>query len=244
MADLMSGPTRSAEGMSDEEIVARVLAGETALFELIMRRHNQRLYRTIRAILRDEAQAEDVVQDAYVRAYAHLDQFAGRASFSTWLIRIAVHEGMSRLRSGKRFEEEKGSAEREGDRMDRLASSLPSPEQQASASEIRILLEALIDRLPASAPSPSDARDVDSCGCALLDELETNSDVGVKVAPASRNIRKAAVVTSPHCSVWHHSTVKGVPNWPSQVGGCVDLHSALGTARKGVGVFSISRHSH
>jgi RNA polymerase sigma-70 factor (ECF subfamily) len=148
MADLMSGPTRSADGMSDEEIVARVLAGETALFELIMRRHNQRLYRTIRAILRDEAQTEDVVQEAYVRAYAHLDQFAGRASFSTWLIRIAVHEGMARLRSGKRFEEEKGSAEREGDRMDRLASPLPSPEQQASASEIKTLLEALIDRLP------------------------------------------------------------------------------------------------
>jgi RNA polymerase sigma-70 factor (ECF subfamily) len=68
MADQMSAPAPGAEGMSDEEIVARVLAGETALFELIMRRHNQRLYRTIRAILRDEAQAEDVVQDAYVRA--------------------------------------------------------------------------------------------------------------------------------------------------------------------------------
>ena len=65
-------------GLSDEEIVARVRCGETALFEVIMRRYNQRLYRAARAILRDDAEAEDVLQEAYVRAFTHLDQFAGR----------------------------------------------------------------------------------------------------------------------------------------------------------------------
>lgn len=65
-----------AEAWSDEEVVRRVLEGETALYEILMRRYNQRLYRVARAILRDDAEAEDVMQDAYVRAYQHLDQFA------------------------------------------------------------------------------------------------------------------------------------------------------------------------
>src|SRR5881396_660219 len=84
--------------LTDEEIVERILGGETALFELLMRRYNQRLYRIARAIVRDDGEAEDVTQDAFVRAYEHLDQFAGRARFSTWLTRIAVHEASARVR--------------------------------------------------------------------------------------------------------------------------------------------------
>ena len=72
-----------SESWSDEEIVDRVKAGDSVLYEIIMRRYNQRLYRVARAILRDDAEAEDVMQDAYVRAYEHLEQFAGRARFST-----------------------------------------------------------------------------------------------------------------------------------------------------------------
>ena len=87
-----------SEGWTDQEVVERVKAGDTALYEIIMRRYNQRLYRVARAILRDAAEAEDVIQDAYVRAYQHLDQFAGRAPFSTWLTRIAVHEAFHRMR--------------------------------------------------------------------------------------------------------------------------------------------------
>ena len=67
--------------ISDDEVVRRVRAGETGLFEVVMRRYNQRLYRVARAILRDDAEAEDVTQQAYVNAYRHLDQFAGRALF-------------------------------------------------------------------------------------------------------------------------------------------------------------------
>src|SRR5437773_11460086 len=88
------------EAWSDEQVVSRVLNGETALYELVMRRYNQRLYRIARAILRDDAEAEDVMQDAYVRAYQHLAQFEGRSKFATWLTRIAIHEALAR--SGKR----------------------------------------------------------------------------------------------------------------------------------------------
>src|SRR5262245_18901957 len=89
-------PVGSTEG--DEEVVAHVRAGQTELFEVLMRRHNQRVFRAARAVLRDDVEAEDVMQEAWVRAYAHLDQFAGKARFSTWLLRIAVHEALARAR--------------------------------------------------------------------------------------------------------------------------------------------------
>src|SRR3954453_14825416 len=92
------------EDWSDEEVVRRVVDGETALYELLMRRHNQRLYRIGRAILRNDAEAEDVMQDAYVRAYENLNQFAGRAKFSTWLSRIAVNEALARRKDFGREE--------------------------------------------------------------------------------------------------------------------------------------------
>jgi len=77
--------------LSDEQVVAQVLEGQTALFEVLMRRHNERIYRAARAILRDDREAEDVMQQAYVNAYAHLRQFDRRAAFATWLTRIAVY---------------------------------------------------------------------------------------------------------------------------------------------------------
>src|SRR5215472_19367933 len=94
-----------SDGWTDEEAIERVRAGDTALYEIIMRRYNQRLYRVTRAILRDDAEAEDVIQDAYVRAYQNLSQFAGDALFSTWLTRIAIHEALRRIRLRNRSEQ-------------------------------------------------------------------------------------------------------------------------------------------
>ncbi|HYK48822.1 MAG TPA: sigma-70 family RNA polymerase sigma factor, partial [Terriglobales bacterium] len=94
-----------AAALSDEEVVERVLAGDTPLYEVVMRRYNTRLYRVARAILKNDGEAEDVMQDAYVRAFQHLGQFEGRAKFSTWLTRIAVHEALARAHKAKRFED-------------------------------------------------------------------------------------------------------------------------------------------
>ena len=93
----------SAKTLTDAQIVARVCAGETLLFELLMRRHNRQVFRAARAILKRDDEAEDVMQDAYVRAYANLASFKGEASFSTWLTRIAVHEALARARRERRF---------------------------------------------------------------------------------------------------------------------------------------------
>jgi RNA polymerase sigma-70 factor (ECF subfamily) len=131
--------------MTDEEIVARVRAGERRLFELIMRRHNARVFRTARAILRDADEAEDVMQEAYVRAYEHIGDFDGRARFSTWLTKIAVHEALARLRRRGRFEPIE-SEQQEEQLMSTKASV--SPDAQASNGEMRVVLEKAIDALP------------------------------------------------------------------------------------------------
>src|SRR5262249_2144269 len=130
--------------LSDEEVARRVLEGETALFEVIMRRYNQRLYRVSRVVLRDDSEAEDVMQDAYVRAYEHLDQFEGRAAFSTWLTRIALNEALARKRRRKPILELDAMQEMKGDSMPILKSSKPDPEAETAQSQVRQLLEGAI----------------------------------------------------------------------------------------------------
>ena len=88
---------------SDEGLVEQIKAGGTALFEIIMRRYDQRLYRVAYSILRDQADAEDAIQETYLRAFQFLHQFAGRAKFSTWLTRIAVHEALARTHRRDRY---------------------------------------------------------------------------------------------------------------------------------------------
>lgn len=132
--------------MPDDAIVARVLEGDTAAFELLMRRHNQRVFRATRAVLHNDDEAEDAMQAAYLAAFAHLKDFAGRAAFSTWLTRIAVHEAFARLRKAKRTAslDDVGEDVIEEDRM----SGTRNPEDAASDVELRALLEEAVDSLP------------------------------------------------------------------------------------------------
>jgi RNA polymerase sigma-70 factor (ECF subfamily) len=134
---------------TDEEIVALVLAGERALFELLMRRHNRRVYRSVRAILRDEAESEDAMQAAYLAAFSHLADFRGGASFATWLTRIAINEAFGRLRRRRGLvasdDEPAGPAG-----VEALESDRPDPEQHAASRELVGLVETAVDRLPAS----------------------------------------------------------------------------------------------
>jgi RNA polymerase sigma-70 factor (ECF subfamily) len=137
---------------SDMDIIQRVLAGDTASFELIMRRYNRRLYRIARTVLRNEADAEDVVQDAYIRAYERMHTFEGKGPFSAWLAKIALNEALGRLRgvdtarSHISFDDPQEGEE--ANYMATLISTLPSPEQSAARGEVRRLLESAIDGLP------------------------------------------------------------------------------------------------
>jgi RNA polymerase sigma-70 factor (ECF subfamily) len=136
-----------SESLTDEEVVNRVRAGETALYEVIMRRYNQRLYRIARAILHNDAEAEDVMQDAYVRAYTHLGQFAGRSPFSSWLTRIAVNEALARRRSSKQ-DREVDATEFDGEISMQDLHKSPNPEQNASSAQLRDFLEQAVLDLP------------------------------------------------------------------------------------------------
>ena len=100
-SDAVAAPVQPG-ALAYMDVVVRVRAGYTHLFEVLMRRYNQRLYRAARAILRNDADAEDAVQQAYLNAYRDLGQFEGRARFSTWLTRIAVHEALSKREAGPR----------------------------------------------------------------------------------------------------------------------------------------------
>jgi RNA polymerase sigma-70 factor, ECF subfamily len=169
--------TTKPESLTDEEVVYRMRAGEIVLYEVIMRRYNQRLYRVARAILHNDAEAEDVMQDAYVRAYEHLDQFAGRAPFSSWLTRIAVHEALGRLRQRSRQEsidEEKD----DGEISMTMASQSPDPEQNASRSQLRDLFEEAVLGLPEHYRAVIMLRDIEELSTAetahALDLTEDN----------------------------------------------------------------------
>lgn len=138
---------REQDVLSDEEVVRRVRAGQIDLFEVLMRRYNQRVYRIARAVLRSDTEAEDVTQEAWVRAYAHLDQFAGRAEFRTWLGRIALHESWARARRGRR-QESLETAPGAEDRKVKPESPAPDPEKAAFDREVRSLVEAAVEGLP------------------------------------------------------------------------------------------------
>ncbi|MGF1607793.1 MAG: RNA polymerase sigma factor [Kiloniellales bacterium] len=143
---------------SEAELIAAARDGDGAAFEVIMRSNNRLLFRTARSILKDDSEAEDVVQETYVRAYAHLGRFAQSSRLSTWLVRIAVNESLGRLRRRMPARGLDGP-------LDDLAESrmtddqvLPlglaarpayaDPESRAARDEIRRLLEQAIDALP------------------------------------------------------------------------------------------------
>jgi RNA polymerase sigma-70 factor (ECF subfamily) len=179
-----------SEGMSDEEVVNRVLAGEIALYEVIMRRYNQRLYRVARAILHNDAEAEDVMQDSYVRAYTHLSQFAARASFSTWLTRIAVHEALARLRSRNQHPQA-DPTECDGEISMKTSYNSPDPEQSASKAQLREYLEQAVLNLPEQYRTVIMLRDIEELNTAeTADALDlTEENVKVRLHRGHRMIR-------------------------------------------------------
>jgi RNA polymerase sigma-70 factor (ECF subfamily) len=148
----MTALSKPRDAADDPELVRQVQRGETAAFAVLMRRYNRRLYRTARAILKDDAAAEDAVQEGYVAAYRHIGEFRGDAQFGTWLTRIVVNQALQALRRTRReqvvvlFDEP--PEERAAD--EDLAHSLSpgTPEKTMLRAEMRRLIERKIDELP------------------------------------------------------------------------------------------------
>jgi RNA polymerase sigma-70 factor (ECF subfamily) len=128
----------------DTELIPRILSGDARALETLMRLHNRTLYRTARAILRDDAEAEDAVQDAYLRAYRSLGTFRGESKLSTWLVRIVANEALGRRRRNARAP----AACEDAESAERIADERCGPEGEAQRGEARRLLERHIDALP------------------------------------------------------------------------------------------------
>jgi RNA polymerase sigma-70 factor, ECF subfamily len=161
---------------SDEDIVRQVLDGNSAIFELLMRRYNERVYRAARAIVRDEHEAEDIMQQAYVNAFTHLRQFNGSARFSTWLTKIAVNESLARVRRRGRYDAFDDDLSNVKPFMSR--SPAENPERQAFAGELRCLLEWAIDTLPDGMREVFVLRDVEGLSTSeVAESLGVSEDV-------------------------------------------------------------------
>jgi len=140
-----------AEELADDALLALARSRDEDAVRTLTRRHNLRLFRMARSILRNDSEAEDVVQETYVRAFTHLDQFRGEASFTTWLTRIALNEALGRVRQRRVTVDWNAEGEsRIQAEIIQFPSSMPGtdPEQEMAVSQIRGLLETAIDTLP------------------------------------------------------------------------------------------------
>jgi len=131
----------------DAEFVARVKAGETDAFEELVRRHGRKVYRSLIGLLGSAEEAEDALQDAFLKAFQHLPAFEGRSRFSTWLVRIALNTGLQRLRGRKDFETL--DEDREDFRPRLIQAWQENPEDSYSREELRRLVETEVMKLPA-----------------------------------------------------------------------------------------------
>jgi len=170
------------QALTDAEVVRRVVNGDIAGFELLMRRHNQRVYRAIRAILRDDSETEDVMQETYVRAYEHLAQFEGRAQFSTWITRIAVNEAIKRAAARRKLDPlDEEVAAGEDQVMPAFQQATATPETNASQNELKSILEQAVLALPDGYRAVVMLRDIEDMSTAEAAEALSMTEANVKV---------------------------------------------------------------
>lgn len=177
------------EDLDDAALVERAQQGDGAAFWLIIKRHNQRLYRVARAVLDDDTEAEDVLQETYIHAFTHLSEFRGDARLSTWLTRIALNEALGRRRQRRPTVDVKA--------IETLAAPFSAhdldPEAAAALTEIRRLLERAVSALPERYRIVFVMRDVEEISIeetALLLGLRPQT-VGSRLHRARRLLRQA-----------------------------------------------------
>lgn len=141
VAHASSAPASAADVLNDRSVIDRVLKGDTHLFELLMRRYNRRMFRLVRSIIKDTAEAEDAIQESYLQAYLNLRNFRGGDSAAGWLARIAINEALGRLRR-RRVDPVKQAADPEN------GFTAYGPEQVARSHQTLWLIESAIDALP------------------------------------------------------------------------------------------------
>jgi RNA polymerase sigma-70 factor (ECF subfamily) len=175
-------------GRSDAELVAIIRGGECEAFAALMQRCSQRLFRVARAVVHDEAEAEDVLQEAYVRAFAALPQLREAAHARTWLTRIVLNEARRRLRRRRRLVElsEIEISQAASDRIIIFPGASADPETSAAILEARRMLERAVDALPESFRLVFILREVEG-----LSVEETAAELGLQAATVKTRLLRA-----------------------------------------------------
>lgn len=138
----------SAQALTDEEVVARIQLGETELYQVLAERHKRRLYGTVRRIIQNPNDVEDVLQQAHLRALQHFGQFEGRSNILTWLTRVVVNEAYTYLRRRRECQRLDYPAGRDDARPSEFAALEAGPEERAIQDQLRGMLELSIASLP------------------------------------------------------------------------------------------------
>jgi RNA polymerase sigma-70 factor (ECF subfamily) len=177
--------------LTDADLVVHARAGDEIAVRVIIRRHNQRLYRSARAIVRNDAEAEDVVQATYVHAFTHLAAFRGEAQLSTWLTRIAINEALGRVRSRRQTTGLEGIDMRTNHEQGEILhfpSLLPTadPETELSRLQARHLLENAVDGLPDVFRAIFVLRDIEG-----MSQEEAASHLGIRPETAKTRLHRA-----------------------------------------------------
>ncbi|NTJ10801.1 RNA polymerase sigma factor [Rhizobium lusitanum] len=177
--------------LSDADLVVHARMGDEKAIRVLVQRHNRRLFRSARAIVRDDAEAEDIVQATYVHAFTHLDAFRDEAQLSTWLTRIALNEALGRIRRRQRnvgLVEVDMTAESGRGALLQFPTpfSVDDPEAEFSRAEARRLLERAVDRLPDEFRVIFVLRDVEG-----MSTEEAASYLGIKPATAKTRLHRA-----------------------------------------------------
>jgi RNA polymerase sigma factor (sigma-70 family) len=175
--------------LPEAEVVASAKAGDHEAFRAIMQRHNQRLFRVARGLMRDDADAEDVLQEAYVRAFAHIESFRGEAAIATWLTRIVINEARTRLRSRKptvELEAVEAAQEAGAQLINFPGRATSDPEADVAKAQIRRLLEGAVDELPETFRVVFILRDVEG-----LSIEDTAAQLGIKAETVKTRLHRA-----------------------------------------------------
>jgi len=169
---------------TDSELIDKIIQGDKRLYEGIIRKYNQRLYRIARSFIKNEDEIEDVMQETYIKAYQHLKQFEGKSQFSTWITRILINQANHSLNKEKRVKNHIVTSSE--DIPDIKPSSEPTPDQNLMNDEMKKYLEQAIDELPGSLRSVYIMREVEG-----LSVNETSEALSISIENVKTRLHRA-----------------------------------------------------
>ena len=204
----MNTNTIEKKELKETLIIEKILDGEIELFEILMRRYNELLYRTIRSYISTEDDVEDTMQDTYIKAFEKLYQFKNEAKFSTWLIRIGINEALQRKRKSTKYETI--ALEQEGMFLQIEDQNIMDPERKTMYKESSLFMEKAIDTLPEKYKIVYMLKEVEGIGISEISKCLdlSNSNVKVRLHRARVMLRDSILTLTDHSSIFDFGNSK------------------------------------